>query len=410
MLKRIASAVFSVALLSSLCPDVLASGLQNKRKAPLTTKGDLFAYSTTDARLPVGTTDGMVLSVDSSTPTGLKWGFVGGGGAGSITGGTNLGAGSRVFSQANGLNLEYRTIVSGDNVISTVDANTITISVPSIQTIDVNGRLAVDLATNLAVGTNLTYVANRVSTDSNIFDSISPTNTKGDLIVHNGADNVKQGVGANGRILSADSAQTNGIAWVTTAPLFPITTKGDLITSSNGTFIQRLAVGSNGTHLSADSAQANGMSWASNPLLNAPSFSAERTINQINVLSGTFTKVTFDVVSWDTNSNFSVWPGTSRFTPTRAGVYNICGGSTYLSQTTATLYATRIYKNGSIAKDINWQVVGGTAGSIVAGCAQIRANGSTDFIELYTYHETGSARNLDSGFNGTYFQGSYLRE
>ena len=40
--------------------------------SPLTTKGDLWTYSTTDARLPVGT-DGYTLVADSSTSTGLKW-------------------------------------------------------------------------------------------------------------------------------------------------------------------------------------------------------------------------------------------------------------------------------------------------------------------------------------------------
>lgn len=40
--------------------------------SPLTTKGDLYTYSTTDARLPVGT-NGQYLSANSSTATGLEW-------------------------------------------------------------------------------------------------------------------------------------------------------------------------------------------------------------------------------------------------------------------------------------------------------------------------------------------------
>lgn len=42
-------------------------------QTPLTTKGDLFTFSTVDARLPVGATNGMTLQVDSAEATGLKW-------------------------------------------------------------------------------------------------------------------------------------------------------------------------------------------------------------------------------------------------------------------------------------------------------------------------------------------------
>ncbi len=47
------------------------------------------------------------------------------------------------------------------------------------------------------------------------FDALSPTTTKGDLIVSDGTDNVREAVGSNDQVLTADSAQTSGVKWAT---------------------------------------------------------------------------------------------------------------------------------------------------------------------------------------------------
>lgn len=64
------------------------------------------------------------------------------------------------------------------------------------------------------------------------FDALSPTTTKGDLIVNDGTDNVRFGVGANGYVLTADSAAPTGLSW-TTAAGGAVTLVNDTTTATN---------------------------------------------------------------------------------------------------------------------------------------------------------------------------------
>jgi hypothetical protein len=53
------------------------------------------------------------------------------------------------------------------------------------------------------------------ATKTDGFDNLAPTTSKGDLIAHNGADNVRVPVGTDGLFLKADSAAATGVAWAT---------------------------------------------------------------------------------------------------------------------------------------------------------------------------------------------------
>jgi hypothetical protein len=63
--------------------------------SPLTTKGDLYGYSTTDARLPVGT-NGQILTADSTAATGLAWATAASGGSLTLINTTSFSASSIV--------------------------------------------------------------------------------------------------------------------------------------------------------------------------------------------------------------------------------------------------------------------------------------------------------------------------
>jgi hypothetical protein len=93
---------------------------------------------------------------------------------------------------------------------------------------------------------------------------------KGDLAVGTGpATADRLGVGSNGQVLTADSAQTLGVKWAT--PATPTTiandtiwdAKGDVVAGTGADAAARVAVGANNTVLTADSGQAAGVKWAS---------------------------------------------------------------------------------------------------------------------------------------------------
>jgi hypothetical protein len=77
---------------------------------------------------------------------------------------------------------------------------------------------------------------------------IQPTllTTKGDIIVATGnATLVRQGVGANGTVLTANSAQADGVEWAASATS-TLTTTGDTLFASGANTLARRAIGTTG--------------------------------------------------------------------------------------------------------------------------------------------------------------------
>lgn len=150
---------------------------------------------------------------------------------------------------------------------------------------------------------------------------LSAVTTKGDLIVATGAAAVaRRAVGADGQVLTADSAQADGVKWATVAgssgiPASTVDVKGDLLVGTADDTVARLAVGTNGHVLIADSTQTAGVRWTTP----ARHFLDARRDSGTQTVSNSFTTVTLPTVTTDTGSNFA----SNLYTCPATGLYSI---------------------------------------------------------------------------------------
>ena len=165
-------------------------------KTILDAKGDLVVASAADtpAKLAVGS-DGQVLVADSTAPYGVKW------------------------------TLDPTTTVvdaKGDLLAGT-GPDTLT-RLP----IGTNGQV---LVADSSTGTGLAWSS---ATDPNSINK-SIIDAKGDLIVGTADDTpARLGIGTDGKVLTADSTQTEGVAWATINVTLGTETSGDYVESVSG--------------------------------------------------------------------------------------------------------------------------------------------------------------------------------
>jgi hypothetical protein len=136
-----------------------------------------------------------------------------------------------------------------------------------------------------------------------------------------------------------------------------------------------------------------------------PAFSAYANTNQ-SVATSTFTKVQLQVKEYDTSNSFD---NTSlyRFTPQVAGYYQVNGGTNYVLPAASMLCV--LYKNGVIYKRGTQSGSAASAGYGSTVHSLIYLNGTSDYIELYTYQASGGTIGTLGTIDGTYFNGVLLK-
>lgn len=138
---------------------------------------------------------------------------------------------------------------------------------------------------------------------------------------------------------------------------------------------------------------------AANVVGNGPAFSARPSSNQ-SIATATDTKVNLGTEEFDTNNNFA----SSRFTPTVAGYYILSAWIGVSANDVQDLIAS-IVKSGGADQIVGNRINGVAYSSTASGLFYM--NGSTDYVELYVRHLTGSARSTLA--DQVKFQGCLIR-
>jgi hypothetical protein len=146
-------------------------------------------------------------------------------------------------------------------------------------------------------------------------------------------------------------------------------------------------------------AYLNSLSTAVNFLLNPPRAQVFNSAAQ-SVNNATFTGMTFDSEQYDSDTIHNPGSFPTRFTPQTPGLYAVSGQISWSSNVTGVRLSV-LYLNGvAVAQN---DIPTGSGNLDVQVAKEIYCNGSTDYLELVGWQNSGAALNVVAGLANTWF-------
>lgn len=251
-----------------------------------------------------------------------------------------------VANSATDIKAELVALFTGSSVTATAAANAIGQSV-----IDYVASVSLDnLSGTLGIAKGGTGQASKTPA----FDALAPATTKGDLIVYNGTDNIRVGVGANGTLAEADSAQTSGVKWAATL-----------------------------------------------------GFACNRGTTSINVTTATWTTFTCDAEEYDDGADLVHTTGI--YTAPAAGYYLFACVWTPADIDDTNRALTALYVNGTIKRRGASQFSSTLNASISSAVVATLKLALNDTVNCAMYQDNGTTMTLTVGAENNYFSGVRIR-
>ena len=140
-----------------------------------------------------------------------------------------------------------------------------------------------------------------------------------------------------------------------------------------------------------------------------PAFHAYKSSPYQAIANGSDTVITFETELFDSNSFYDT--SNSRFTPTIAGYYFVNAKVEFSNATGEYYFAIHLFKNGTrVSRGGNWND-GSNQNVNVRNSSIIAFNGSSDYVDVRCYQNSGGNLTINNGDNGaqTFFEAFYIR-